>query len=102
MHCVFVFLFPLSTTYSLSYRRQFKERAALDSIAFTDIIMCPGPNNYVGNCDYHHPILQAPTEDVLVATISLCPSSKIIFFGDKPNQYSVDSSLSIKGGFMGR
>ena len=53
-----------------------------DSIAFTDINMCPAPNKCGG--DHNHPKLQALTENVLIETIRLCPNAKIVFFGEKP------------------
>ena len=62
-----------------------------DSIAFTDINMCPAPNKCGG--DHNHPKLQAPTENVSNETIRLCPNAKIVFFGKKPNRYAVSGFL---------
>ena len=62
-----------------------------DSIAFTDINMCPAPNKCGG--DHNHEALQALTENVLIATIRLCPKAKIVFFGKKPNHYAVNGFL---------
>ena len=60
-------------------------------MAYTDINICPGPNNCGG--DHNHPALQAFTTDILVETIALCLNAQIVFFGDKPNQYAVDTFL---------
>ena len=50
-----------------------------DSIAFTDINMCPAPNKCGG--DHNHEALQALTEDVLVEILKLCCNARIVFFG---------------------
>ena len=62
-----------------------------DNIAFTDINMCPAPNKCGG--DHNHPKLQALTENVPIETIRLCHNAKIVFFGEKPNQYAVNGFL---------
>ena len=68
------------------------EGDCMDNIAFTDINMCPAPNNCGG--DHNHPALQALTEDVLIETIRLCPNANIYFFGKKPNQYAKKKFLT--------
>ena len=62
-----------------------------ESIAFTDINMCPAPNKCAG--DHNHEALQVLTENVLIATIRLCHNAKIVFSGKKPNQYAANAFL---------
>ena len=62
-----------------------------DSIAFTDINMCPAPSKCGG--DHNHEALQALTEDVLVEILKLCCNARIFFFRKKPNQYTVSRFL---------
>ena len=67
-------LFLTSTINRTIYHTEDIQGDSRDSIAFTDINMCPAPNKCGG--DHNHPKLQALTEDVLIKTIKHCPSAK--------------------------
>ena len=84
--------FLTSTINRMIYHTEDLQGDCRDSIAFTDIInMCPAPNKSGG--DHNHEALQALTENVLIATIRLCPNAEIVFFGKKPNQYAANAFL---------
>jgi hypothetical protein len=60
----------------------------INNIAFTDMLMSPGPNKCGG--DYNTPELQRKTTNLLIAFIKRCPNLKtVVFFGKKPNIYAL-------------
>ena len=80
---VFVSLLLLLSMVSFIIQKTFKiQGKSQNSLAFTNINMCPAPKDCSGDHN-NHPALQALTMDVLIATIRLCPKMQKLFSLEK-------------------